>query len=142
MRHEPPAYFAGIMEDDGRPRADLVAEYRDGPALLRRAVADMDARQLRERPVAGKMSTLEVLGHVADCEQFLADRIKRTASTDLPLLVGVDGPATWRPWPTRSATPNCSSGSWRSPASSWRPTSTVSLRTPGRARESTPRSGS
>ena len=41
----------------------------------------------------GKWSTLEVVCHICDCEQFFADRMKRTVAVDRPLLVGADG---WR----------------------------------------------
>ena len=51
----------------------------------------MTVEQLRSRPVAGKWSTLEVVCHVADCEQFFADRMKRTVAMDRPLLLGADG---------------------------------------------------
>jgi uncharacterized damage-inducible protein DinB len=37
------------------------------------------------------MSTQEVVCHVAYCEQFLADRMKRCIALERPLLVGVDG---------------------------------------------------
>lgn len=79
------------QEDDGRSSAELIAAYRVGPALLRDAVADMTPDQLRARPVPGKFSTLEVVGHVADCDQFLADRMKRTIALERPLLLGVAG---------------------------------------------------
>jgi uncharacterized damage-inducible protein DinB len=46
---------------------------------------------LRLRPLPGKWSTLEVVCHVCDCEQFFADRMKRTLAMDRPLLVGADG---------------------------------------------------
>src|SRR5205823_7674711 len=35
--------------------------------------------------------TLEVLCHLADCEPFFADRMKRTIAMDRPLLIGADG---------------------------------------------------
>ena len=76
--------------DDGLAVAELVAAYVAGVRLLSDSVAGMDLAALRARPVEGKMSSLEVLSHLADCEQFLADRIKRTAATERPLLVGVD----------------------------------------------------
>jgi uncharacterized damage-inducible protein DinB len=41
--------------------------------------------------VAGRWSTLEVVCHLADCEQFFADRMKRTIAMDRPLLIGADG---------------------------------------------------
>src|SRR5207302_1843233 len=59
----------------------------------RAAAAGMSGEQLRSRPVAGRWSTLEVVCHVGDCEQFFADRMKRTLAMDRPVLVGADG---WR----------------------------------------------
>jgi hypothetical protein len=82
---------SAAQRDDERSAADLIDALEAGPQLLRYAIEDMTADQLQAHPVAGAMSTIEVLGHVADCEQFLADRIKRTAATERPLLVGVDG---------------------------------------------------
>lgn len=54
-------------------------------------MAGLTGEQLRSRPVAGKWSALEVVCHVADCEQFFADRMKRTLAMDRPLLLGADG---------------------------------------------------
>ncbi len=51
----------------------------------------MTGEMLRSRPIPGKWSTLEVVCHVTDCEQFFADRMKRTLAMDRPLLVGADG---------------------------------------------------
>jgi uncharacterized damage-inducible protein DinB len=84
------AQVAAAQGDDGRSVVELVAAYVAGPRLLREVVHGMSLEQLRARPVEGKMSSLEVLSHVADCEQFLADRMKRTAATEHPLLVGID----------------------------------------------------
>jgi uncharacterized damage-inducible protein DinB len=84
------AQVARAQEDDGRPVAVLIAAYAAGPGLLREAIAGMDAEALRARPIEGMMSSLEVLCHVADCDQFLADRMKRTAATATPTLMGVD----------------------------------------------------
>lgn len=77
--------------DDSRTPAELIAAYREGPVLVRDAVAGMNAEALRARPIPAKMSTLEVIGHIADSEQYLADRLKRTIATDKPLLMGVNG---------------------------------------------------
>jgi uncharacterized damage-inducible protein DinB len=79
-----------VQKDDGRPTEELIAAYEAGPARLRATLAGMDPAQLRARPIEGRMSSLEVLSHLADCEQFLADRMKRTAGTHKPLLVGID----------------------------------------------------
>ncbi len=82
---------ARAQAEDGRSSAELIAAYRRGPSLLRESIADMDDQQLLAYPVAGKMSAKEVVCHVVDADQFLADRMKRTIATEVPLLVGVDG---------------------------------------------------
>jgi len=69
---------------------DLIAAYLAGAQELRAAIDGMTQEQLCARPVAGKWSTLEVVGHLSDAEQFYADRIKRTIALDKPLLMGVD----------------------------------------------------
>jgi len=79
------------QSDDGSPVAELIALYRSGHELLRETVQDLTDAQLDARPVPGKFSTREVLAHVADCEQFYADRMKRTIAMDRPLLLGADG---------------------------------------------------
>ena len=78
------------QSEDERTSEQLVEAYREGVRLLERAIRGLDAEQIRARPISGKMSSLEVLCHVADCDQFLADRLKRTIATDRPLLIGVD----------------------------------------------------
>ena len=78
-------------DDDALTVADLISAYEKGVEELRIAVAGMTGEQLRLRPVAGKWSTLEVVCHIADCEQFFADRLKRTVVMDRPLLLGADG---------------------------------------------------
>ena len=78
-------------DDSAFTVADLISAYEKGIEELRIAVAGMTVEQLRSRPVAGKWSTLEVVCHVADCEQFFADRLKRTVAMDRPLLLGADG---------------------------------------------------
>ena len=86
--------YAQIEEtqvDRGEPAAELVERYRRGAALLRESLDGLSTEQLHERPIAEKMSTQEVVCHVADCEQFLADRMKRCVALERPLLVGVDG---------------------------------------------------
>jgi len=85
------ARVAGSQVDDGRPVSELIEAYRNGPRLLRESVRELTREQLLARPVAGKMSTQEVVCHVADAEPYLADRMKRTVAMDRPLLVGVDG---------------------------------------------------
>jgi uncharacterized damage-inducible protein DinB len=71
--------------------AELILAYERGSDELRASVSGMTDEQLRTRPIPGKWSTLEVVCHIADCEQFFADRMKRTAAMDHPLLIGVEG---------------------------------------------------
>jgi hypothetical protein len=87
---DPLEQVARVQSDDGRSAEDLIAGYRGGAKSLREAVAGLDGEALRARPIEGKLSTLEVLTHLADCEQFLADRMKRTIALERPLLVGID----------------------------------------------------
>ncbi len=68
----------------------LIANYLDGPKLLRKAVAGMSQEQLAARPVPGKWSTLEVICHLADFEIVGADRIKRVIAENEPTLLGGD----------------------------------------------------
>ena len=83
---------AAAQQDDlERTTADLIAAYEQGAAALRAAVSGLTADQLRARPVPDRWSMLELVCHVADCEQFFADRMKRTAAMDRPLLIGADG---------------------------------------------------
>jgi uncharacterized damage-inducible protein DinB len=85
--------IAQAQLDDGDLPSKFIERYARGAALLRAAIEGMTPEQLQARPIAGKMSTIEVVAHVADCEQFLADRMKRTLAMDRPLLIGADGNA-------------------------------------------------
>lgn len=69
---------------------DLIEQYLAGPRLLREAVAGMTDEQLDARPVPGKMSTRQVVCHVADFEPIYADRIKWVLAEENPLLPGGD----------------------------------------------------
>jgi GNAT superfamily N-acetyltransferase len=86
-----PVQITAIQQDDPSlgPR-QLIEGYQAGPALLRAAVAGMTREELLARPVPGRWSTLEVVCHVCDSEQFFADRMKRTLALDRPLLVAAD----------------------------------------------------
>lgn len=79
------------IDDGSQSAADLIFAYESGIDELRRAVTGMTPEQARLRPVAGKWSTLEVVCHLADSEQYFADRMKRTIAMNHPLLMGVDG---------------------------------------------------
>jgi uncharacterized damage-inducible protein DinB len=68
----------------------LIEQYLAGAAELRAAVAGMTREQLIARPIAGKMSALEVVCHLSDFDPIYADRMKRVIAEDNPTLVGAD----------------------------------------------------
>ncbi len=68
----------------------LIDNYLQGPNLLREAVKGMTREQQLAKPIAGKMSTLEVVAHLADFDPILADRMKRVIAEDKPTLLGAD----------------------------------------------------
>src|SRR4051812_23300146 len=57
-------------DDEALTAADLISAYENDVEELRLAGAGVAGEQLRSRPVSGKWSTLEVVCHVADCEQL------------------------------------------------------------------------
>ena len=133
-----PTTVAEAQRDDpALTPADLISAYEQGVEELRLAVAGMTVEQLRSRPVAGRRSTLEVVCHIADCEQFFADRLKRTVALDRPLLLGVDGSRYPEPLRYQDHDLDWNSTSWpslgdrRPIRSGWSP------RTPGSAPPST-----
>lgn len=70
--------------------AELTDAYVGAATQLRAAVAGMTREQLNARPIAGKWSTLEVVAHIADFEPVLADRMRRIAALNKPLLLVAD----------------------------------------------------
>jgi hypothetical protein len=85
------AYMALMHGDDvtlGSP--EVIAAYVQGIDDLRSAVAGMTTEQVLARPIPGKWSTVECVGHLADTEIFFTDRIVRTVVMDRPLLMCAD----------------------------------------------------
>lgn len=84
-------YMAMMQGDDGTVgTAELIAAYEQGIDDMRTAVAGMSKEQVLARPVPGKWSTVECVGHIADTEIFFTDRIVRTVVMDRPLLMSAD----------------------------------------------------
>jgi hypothetical protein len=77
-------------DDDSLGPAELIAAYERGIDDLRSAVAGMTHEQVLARPVPGKWSTVECVGHLADTAVFFTDRIVRTIALDRPLLMSAD----------------------------------------------------
>jgi hypothetical protein len=84
-------YMVMMQGDDGSlGNAELIAAYEHGIEDLRAAVEGMTREQVLARPIPGKWSTQEVVGHLADTEIFFTDRIVRTIALDRPLLMSAD----------------------------------------------------
>ena len=84
-------YMAKMQGDDGTLGSpELIAAYVQGIDDLRSAVAGMTTEQVLARPISGKWSTVECVGHLADTEIFFTDRIVRTVAMDRPLLMSAD----------------------------------------------------
>src|SRR3974390_926145 len=68
----------------------LIDDYIASARQLREAVAGLSPEQLKQRPIAGRWSALEVVCHLADFEIVFADRIKRVIAEDRPALPSGD----------------------------------------------------
>jgi len=75
---------------DTATRDRLVQEYLAGPQQLRQALQGMSKEQLLAKPVAGKMSTLEVICHLSDFDPIYVERMKRVITMDKPTVMGAD----------------------------------------------------
>lgn len=84
------ALVQSAQTDDDSTADELIERYLAGSALLRETIAGMTPEQLQARPIAGKMTSQEVVCHIVDADQFMADRMKRTIATDRPLIMGVE----------------------------------------------------
>jgi hypothetical protein len=85
MQNDQPQPKRVPIADDISPE-ELIARYREGPALVRNTIAGMDAAQLHARPIPGKMSTHEVVTHIVDSESGLGGRLKRAIAGEEPPL--------------------------------------------------------
>jgi uncharacterized damage-inducible protein DinB len=72
----------------------LIDEYLSGPRLLRHAVEGMSTEQLKQRPIAGRWSTLETVCHIVDSDALFAERMKRVIAEERPSFFGAD-PDLW-----------------------------------------------
>lgn len=75
---------------DVATRDRLVREYLAGPSQLCQAVKGMTGEQIKAKPIAGKMSTLEVVCHLTDFDPVYVERMKRTITMEKPALLGAD----------------------------------------------------
>ena len=86
MAHKTPTIIP--PNDANLDTAQLIDRYEAGAARIAEAVSGADADALRHRLVPAQWNCLDILCHLADWEQFMADRMKRTLADDKPLLLG------------------------------------------------------
>ncbi len=84
-------------DDESVTHAELVNDYERGAHDLRLAVAGMSDEAAKARPIAGRWSTIEVVGHLSGVELYYTERIERTIALEHPLLLSVDE----RPYPSK-----------------------------------------
>jgi hypothetical protein len=70
--------------------AKRIDDYLAGSKVLRAAVEGMTDAQLDARPFPDKMTTREVVCHLADFEPVIADRMKRVIAEETPTVFGAD----------------------------------------------------
>jgi hypothetical protein len=68
----------------------LIQEYVDGGDKLKRAYEGLTREQLLSYPIPGTWSLQQIAIHMMDSDLIGADRMKRVASMDKPLLIGYD----------------------------------------------------
>lgn len=68
----------------------LVQKYVDGGTQLRQAFAGVTQAQLMAYPIPGTWSLQQIAIHMMDSDLIGADRMKRVACMDKPLLIGYD----------------------------------------------------
>ena len=76
---------------DAARRADLIARYRSGHAVIAESLAGIDEAGLDARPADGGWTPREVVHHTADSEMTSAVRLRRLIAEENPTIVGYDG---------------------------------------------------
>lgn len=71
-------------------RQQLIAQYKDGYAEVKRALENFPAEALTSNFVPGKWSAAEIAHHLADSETTSAIRLRRLLVEDHPLIQGYD----------------------------------------------------
>jgi hypothetical protein len=71
-------------------RAEIIKTLRAIPIVLRALVDGVDEAGLRRRPEPREWAIIEVVGHLADTEEWALDRIRRMLAEDNPQLEPFD----------------------------------------------------
>ena len=71
-------------------RADLIARYKDGAAIVAKAVDGLGDAELDRRPAPGEWTAREVVHHLADAEVRSAVRLRQLLAEDDPVIQAYD----------------------------------------------------
>ena len=71
-------------------RDTLIAQYTEGPARIRAALATVPAEAMKWRPAVGEWSAHEIVCHCADSETNSYARIRFLLSEEDPVIQGYD----------------------------------------------------
>jgi hypothetical protein len=77
---------------DTARRRELLERYRDGPRVVREALAQIGEAGLDRREEPGGWSPREIVHHLADSEMTSAIRLRRLIAEDRPAIQGYDEP--------------------------------------------------
>jgi hypothetical protein len=75
---------------DAARRDELIARYREGPAVVEQVTAGLGDEDLDHVPADGGWSAREVIHHLADSEMTSAIRLRRLLAEDSPVIQGYD----------------------------------------------------
>jgi hypothetical protein len=75
---------------DAARREELIARYREGPAVVEELVAGLPDDELDHVPADGGWSAREVTHHLADSEMTSAVRLRKLLAEDSPEIQGYD----------------------------------------------------
>lgn len=68
----------------------LINPYENGATRAAEMIAGLSREQLLATPIPGKWSLQQLIIHVADSDQVLADRMKRVIAEEKPTLLAFD----------------------------------------------------
>src|SRR5919109_5427242 len=75
---------------DAKRRRELIERYKQGPAVVRDALAGASDAELDTRPGPNEWTAREVAHHMADSEMTSAIRLRRLLAEDEPRIAGYD----------------------------------------------------
>jgi hypothetical protein len=75
---------------DAERRAQLIAQYREGPGVVEDLVSGLTIDDLDRAPADGGWTAREVIHHLADSEMRSAVRVRQLLAEDDPTIQGYD----------------------------------------------------